>query len=90
LRAPFKYEQKTARLAALFFCVYPIPFWGITWLHKKQRREVILMDGQSLMVPAEGVLILEGYFFFDRTLLRQDAPIVQRPLDELYRYMSDN
>ena len=48
------------------------------------------MDGQSLMVPAEGILILEGMFFFDRTLLRQDAPIVQGPLHELYRYVSDN
>jgi len=48
------------------------------------------MDGQSLMVPADGILILDGYFFFDRTLLRQDAPIVQAPLDELYRYISDN
>ena len=48
------------------------------------------MDGQSLMVPAEGVLILVGYFFFDRTLLRQDAPIVHAPLHELYRYISDN
>ena len=48
------------------------------------------MDGQSLMIPADGILILDGFFFFDRTLLRQDAPVVQGPLRELYRHVSDN
>lgn len=45
---------------------------------------------KSLTNPMEGILILEGFFFFDIRLLKQDAPIVREPIRDLYRYMSPN
>lgn len=48
------------------------------------------MDAHSLMKPDKGIIILDGFFFFDKTLLSKNDPIVQGPVTELYRCVSQN